>query len=700
MSDSVCSVSVIMPTRNEAKFIARSLGAILAQDYPADRVEVIVVDGMSDDGTRGIIEEYAGKDRRIVLIDNPGKIVSCGMNLGIKKAKGDVVFRIDGHSVIPPDYITQCVKWLNKEKVDGVGGAVDSEAMSYVGEAIAAGMSSAFGIGTSGFRTARQDGVPIEVDTLPFWAFRRSVFERIGLFNEQMVRHQDYELNYRLRSAGGKLLLLPWLRVKYYVRSTLRNFWRQYWQYGIWKGRFLRTYPASVRVRHLVPPAFVFTIATAILLSLFSLKLGLVCLILLGASYCCYLCFATVMLVVRGHLKQAPLIPVVLSSLHLVWGAGVWAGLIRGTVAGPGRPDQNRRAGHRGVVDSEAQPMSDVCSVSVVMPARNEAQFIARGLGAILAQDYPQDKVEVIIVDGMSDDGTREMVKEVAGKNPRMVMLDNPKRIMPSGMNLGIKKAKGDVIFCIGGHAVIPPDYITQCVKWLNKENVDGVGGAVDSEAMSYVGEAIAACMSSAFGIGASGFRTAKQDSVPIEVDTLPFWAFRRSVFERIGLFNEQMVRHQDYELNYRLRSTGGKLLLLPWLRVKYYVRSTLRNFWRQYWQYGIWKGRFLRTYPASVRVRHLIPPLFVLSMIMAIASMLVAPATGFECLSLLVVIYCSYLVVATVWLAMKGHLAHAPLIPLVLLSLHLIWGSGVWVGLLLSGKISEKADRLPNLPQ
>jgi succinoglycan biosynthesis protein ExoA len=330
------------------------------------------------------------------------------------------------------------------------------------------------------------------------------------------------------------------------------------------------------------------------------------------------------------------------------------------------------------------------------MPTRNEARFIARTLGAILAQDYSPDSVEVIVVDGMSEDETRKIVREYASKDPRIVLLDNPGKIVSSGMNLGIKKAKGDVVFRVDGHSVIPPDYISQCVKWLKKENVDGVGGAVDSEAMSYVGEAIAACMSSAFGIGASGFRTARQDGVPIEVDTLPFWAFRRSVFERIGLFNEQMVRHQDYELNYRLRSTGGKLLLLPWLRVKYYVRSTLRNFWRQYWQYGIWKGRFLRTYPASVRLRHLVPPLFVLAMTTAIASLLVDPSAGIDCLALLAAIYCSYLVVATVWLVKKGHLAHAPLIPLVLLSLHLIWGYGVWAGLL-SGKVSEKAARLPN---
>jgi succinoglycan biosynthesis protein ExoA len=335
----------------------------------------------------------------------------------------------------------------------------------------------------------------------------------------------------------------------------------------------------------------------------------------------------------------------------------------------------------------------DLPFVSIVMPARNEARFIERSLGAILAQNYSPNRLEVIIVDGMSDDGTRAIVEATARTNQRVVMLDNPRRIMPSGMNLGIKRAKGEVIFCIGGHAVIPADYVTQCVEWLRKEDVDGVGGAVDSQATGYVGKAIAAGMSSPFGIGASGFRTAGRDGVPLPVDTLPFWAFRRSVFDRVGLFNEAMVRHQDYELNYRIRNSGGKLLLLPWLRVTYFVRSSLWQFWRQYWQYGIWKGRFLRTYPASARLRHMVPPLFVLSLITAVGLTFAAPV-GRVCLLLLAAAYGSFLLLATLWLAVKGHFRQAPLIPLVLISLHLIWGAGVWVGLLW-GKISETAAQL-----
>lgn len=332
MAQSLPFVSVVMPVRNEAQFIKSCLDALLAQDYAPDRMEVIIVDGMSDDRTRAIVQQVAMNDERVVMIDNPRKITPCAMNLGIKRATGDVIVRVDGHAVIPPNYVSECLKWLFKEKVEGVGGAVDSESGSYIGEAIAIGMSSPFGIGGSGFRTVGRKGIPVQVDTLPFWAFRRSVFDRVGWFNEEMVRHQDYEFNYRLRSSGGRLLLLPWLRVKYYVRSTLPKFWRQYWQYGVWKGRFLRTYPRSARVRHFVPPIFVLALISMILLVVLAPALGTRYLALVAGTYLIFLVAATLILVARGHIKQAPLIPLILLSLHVVWGAGVWVGLISGKI--------------------------------------------------------------------------------------------------------------------------------------------------------------------------------------------------------------------------------------------------------------------------------------------------------------------------------------------------------------------------------
>jgi len=326
-------------------------------------------------------------------------------------------------------------------------------------------------------------------------------------------------------------------------------------------------------------------------------------------------------------------------------------------------------------------------SVSVVMPIRNEAQFIEESLEALLDQDYPQDRLELIVVDGMSEDGTRAIVQRLADRNRNMVLVDNPRRITPAGMNLGIRRATGTVILRVDGHAVVPRDYVNQCLEWLLKSKAEGVGGAVNSTGTSYVGEAIAVGMSSPFGVGSSGFRTAGNHGKPVRVDTLPFWAFRRRVFDRIGMFNEQMVRHQDYELNYRLRQSGGEIFLLPWLRVKYYVRSTMRKLWRQYWQYGIWKGRFLRTHPRSLRLRHLAPPVLVMALLLALLLTWWAPALGARCLAALAGCYLSFLFAATLWLGLKEGFKHTPLIPLILASIHLTWGAGIWAGLM-SGKI------------
>jgi glycosyltransferase involved in cell wall biosynthesis len=241
------SVSFVMPVRNEAEFIRECLEAVRAQDFAGELVDIIVVDGMSDDGTLDILAEIGRTEPRLKVIQNPARIVPVAMNLGIRRARADIVIRVDGHAVIPRDYARGCVESLLKEKVECVGGAIDSVGTSHTGAVIAAAMSSPFGVGGFGFRTAGTDHTPVPVATVPFGAFRREVFARVGFFNEEMVRHQDYEFNYRLRKSGGKILLLPWLRVKYYVRSNLRALWRQYWGYGLWKGRMLRTYPESLK---------------------------------------------------------------------------------------------------------------------------------------------------------------------------------------------------------------------------------------------------------------------------------------------------------------------------------------------------------------------------------------------------------------------------------------------------------------------
>jgi succinoglycan biosynthesis protein ExoA len=326
------AVSVILPIRNEARFIRECLEAVIAQDYQGPLAEIIVIDGMSEDGTQDILTQMSATDSRLRIIHNAARIVPVAMNLGIRQAKGEVLVRVDGHAVVPPDYVRLCVEWLLKEKVECVGGAVESVGTNYVGAAIAAAMSSPFGVGGFSFRTAGEQATPISVETVPFGAFRREVFDRVGFFNEEMVRHQDYEFNYRLRKAGGRILLLPWLRVKYYVRSNLKGLWRQYWGYGLWKGRLLRTYPQSLRLRHLVPPLFVLAVAGSACLAFVS-KAGLWCCGALLGTYLLFLIAATTGLAVRGQQRYAPILPLILAILHVSWGMAVWRGLLSGPVS-------------------------------------------------------------------------------------------------------------------------------------------------------------------------------------------------------------------------------------------------------------------------------------------------------------------------------------------------------------------------------
>ena len=306
----------------------------------------------------------------------------------------------------------------------------------------------------------------------------------------------------------------------------------------------------------------------------------------------------------------------------------------------------------------------------------------------------------------MSDDGTREIVRNVILDTGRaravgagdaaaesaspVVLVDNPERVMPTGTNAAIRRATGEVIVLLGGHAELPAGYIRACVELLVQSGADCVGGALVSVGDGAMGEAIAAAMSSPFGIGNSGFRTATGGG-PVEVDTIPFGAYRRSVFERVGLFNPSMIRHQDYEFNYRVRQAGGRMLLLPSLKATYHVRSSLAALWRQYWQYGIWKGRFVRRFPQSLRLRHLAPPLFTLSVVLAALLALAFPAT-WPLLATLAGAYLAFIVIGLVSFAARGQWRVLPYLPAVMVCLHFSYGLGIWLGLVL--------PRVPEAPR
>lgn len=319
-------VSIIMPIHNEADFIERSLGAVLAKDYPHHWMEVLIADGMSTDGTREAIARLkAQSDVEVTALDNPGRIVPTGLNAALAQVRGDIIVRVDGHTIIAPDYITQCVTALQQSGADNVGGRMDAVNNEALGQAVALATSTPFGVGGARFHYSDKEE---EVDTVYMGAWPRIVFERIGLFDEELVRNQDDEYNYRLREAGGRILLSPRIRSRYYSRGTLRSLWKQYFQYGFWKVRVLQKHPRQMQSRQFVPPAFAGILLGSALLSLFS-RAGRFLAVVVSGSYIIANLAASVWTARKHGWRRLPLLPVVFATLHLGYGTGFLVGLVR-----------------------------------------------------------------------------------------------------------------------------------------------------------------------------------------------------------------------------------------------------------------------------------------------------------------------------------------------------------------------------------
>ena len=253
--------------------------------------------------------------------------------------------------------------------------------------------------------------------------------------------------------------------------------------------------------------------------------------------------------------------------------------------------------------------------VTVIVPCLNEERFIAACLESIIQNDYPKDKLEILVVDGYSKDKTREIIK-----NFPVRVLDNPKVTTPAAMNIGIKNAKGDIIIKMDAHSVYEKDYISKCVKHLKESGADNVGGVLKSvpATNTLVAKAIALCLSHVFGAGGSHFRTGATE--PREVDTVAFGCYKREVFENIGLYDERMAKTEDLELNLRLRAAGGKIMLFPDIKALYYPSSdNLKSFFKHNFDDGIWTTYPLKFGFVSGSWRHYIPLIFVVTLPLSI---------------------------------------------------------------------------------
>jgi succinoglycan biosynthesis protein ExoA len=336
--------------------------------------------------------------------------------------------------------------------------------------------------------------------------------------------------------------------------------------------------------------------------------------------------------------------------------------------------------------------MNQTC-VSVLMPIRNEVASIRRSLGAVLAQDYPSELIEVIVVDGMSTDGTREAIAEIARQHPRIKLIDNPERIVAPGLNAALRLATGDVIIRVDGHCEISIDYVRRCVSHLQENNADCVGGPLETIGETLPARAIAAAMSSRFGVGGSTFRVGT--TVARYVDTVPFPAYKRETLQRVGEFDQELVRNQDDEYNYRLRKQSGRILLSPDVRARYYSRVTFRNLFRQYFQYGYWKVRVLQKHPRQMQLRQFAPPFWVLLLLILLAVSTFVKGSWIILFGLLAA-YTSANLIASVLAASRSEWRVLPLLPPAFSIIHFSYGLGFLVGLIAfsnRGKFSDRAQ-------
>jgi succinoglycan biosynthesis protein ExoA len=329
--------------------------------------------------------------------------------------------------------------------------------------------------------------------------------------------------------------------------------------------------------------------------------------------------------------------------------------------------------------------------VSVIVPCFNEQETILQLLEAVLNQSYPLNEIEVIIADGLSTDHTRDLISAFQDTHPNFTIriIDNKKRIIPSGLNRAIEAAQGEYILRMDAHSIPDRDYIKFCINGLEKELGDNIGGIwkIQPGAKNWIAKAIAVAASHPLGVGDALYRIGGKAQ---EVDTVPFGAFRRELINKIGMFDETLITNEDYEFNTRVRQSGGKVWLDPSIRSVYFARSSIKELAHQYWRYGYWKAQMLRKYPKTLRWRQVIPPLFVLALI----SLGLLSLIWYFASLLLVIIVLLYTTVIII-LGFKMSINHKDFsmtigVPFAIVTIHLSYGSALLWGLVKKPKVIE----------
>ena len=321
---------------------------------------------------------------------------------------------------------------------------------------------------------------------------------------------------------------------------------------------------------------------------------------------------------------------------------------------------------------------------SIIVPCYNERTTIQLLLDALYAQTYPRTDMEVVIADGASTDDTPSVIADWQQAHPdlRVVVVQNPARTIPAGLNTAIQASQGEIIVRLDAHSKPEPDYVARSVAAILEGRGQNVGGVWDIQPSreDWIARSIAAAAGHPIAVGDARYRYSGQAAY---VDTVPFGAFKRDLLDQVGMFDETLLTNEDYEFNTRIRQSGGKVWFDPQIRSVYYARENLNALARQYWRYGYWKVQMLRRYPNTIRWRQALPPLFVLTLI-GLTLMAAFLSLAFWSLVGIITLYTAILVCVGGYLALQRNMPGFALgVPLAIACMHFSWGTGFLWGMI-----------------
>ncbi len=321
--------------------------------------------------------------------------------------------------------------------------------------------------------------------------------------------------------------------------------------------------------------------------------------------------------------------------------------------------------------------------VSVIIPCRNEDETITLLLQALYEQNFPRERLEVVVADGMSEDSTRQRIMDFLAEHADLVIkvVDNPKRIIPAALNRAIEASSGEYIIRLDAHSIPAKDYIVRSVQGLESNLAKNIGGVWDIAPQngSPMAKAIAAAAGHPLAVGGAKYRFAEKAEY---VETVPFGAWKRSTLKALGGYDETLLSNEDYELNTRLSQQGGRIYLDPQIRSVYFARPDLPSLGKQYWRYGYWKAQMLKRYPGSIKLRQALPPLLVAGLVILLMMSIIFN----NLMPLLMIAFGLYLLIALgigIEIALqKKDIIMIPLVAAAIATMHFCWGSGFLVGI------------------